>query len=476
MISKRASTALGLAALDAATAVLAGFAAFALRNNPGVKWFDLSGPISADWSLAVFAVAVVVSGRLLGLYEREVFVSRPLHLWTIMRSTGLSFVLSALGVYLLKTSGVEQSRIIAGITFVLFLVLDSVLRLTILDHGFRASLRNRAADRVGVVGNSIYADELVSKLAELRGFARVERLTGLDVQRNLFGEMGVASAAAAPGFGDFCCVFLDAPSVPPQHVFGVIEWANRMGADCFVVSPLLRGLEVTPILAELFQQPVARVRRSLESVRAHMFKRAFDIVGSLAGIILLSPVILAAALAVRLSSPGPVLFRQERVGRDGQTFWFLKLRSMRVDNDDAVHREFVTSHIKGARTDAQESEESELLKLEVDDRITPVGRFIRKFSLDELPQFFNVLLGDMSLVGPRPALPYEVDVYETWHCQRMMVTPGLTGMWQVAGRSTVSFDEMIFQDLMYAKNQSLMVDVMLCLKTIPAVLVGRGAA
>jgi len=257
---------------------------------------------------------------------------------------------------------------------------------------------------------------------------------------------------------------------------GVIEWALRNGSDCYVVSPLVRDLEVTRTLALLFQQPMTRVRRSLQSVRQHTLKRVLDVVGGLVGTALLSPTLLAVSLAVGLSSEGPVLFRQQRVGRNGETFSFLKFRSMLVDNDDGVHRQFMAAHISGENESSDADRSLELLKLQGDSRITPVGKFIRKYSIDELPQFYNVLTGTMSLVGPRPALPYEVELYEAWHCQRMLVTPGVTGLWQVAGRSAVTFDEMILQDLMYAKNQSLLVDLALCLKTIPAVLVGRGAA
>lgn len=477
LMSHRTVAAVLCVVTDAATAVAASLMAFQLRNTLGVQVFGLSGPVPLDWSLAVFAAAVVVSGKLLGLYEREVFVSRPLHLWTIMRSAGLAFMLAALSVYMLKSSNVEQSRVVGAMTFVLYLVIDGTLRLVVLDALFKELLRHRTNGRIAVVGNSRYAAELVERLAGLRGFGSVERLTGLNVQRNLFGEWGVAAAAEHPvGEGVFWCVFVDARSIPPQHVFGVIEWARRTGADCFVMSPLLGGLEVAPTVRELFQQPVVRVRRSLENVRAHLLKRSFDVVGGLVGVVLLSPVLLLTALAVKVSSKGPVLFRQERVGCDGATFWFLKFRSMRVNNDDSAHREFVASHIKGQTQSLLGDTSHGMLKLETDDRITPVGRFIRKYSIDELPQFFNVIAGHMSLVGPRPALPYEVDMYEAWHCQRMLVIPGVTGMWQVAGRSAVTFDEMIFQDLMYAKNQSLLVDIMLCLKTLPAVLVGRGAA
>ncbi len=203
-------------------------------------------------------------------------------------------------------------------------------------------------------------------------------------------------------------------------------------------------------------------------------KRALDIVGSAAAIVALSPVFVATALAVKLSSKGPVIFRQKRVGQHGEHFTFLKFRSMQVSNDPSIHREFVKKMIDAGSTKADN--EAEVFKLTHDPRVTPIGRFLRKTSLDELPQFFNVLVGDMSLVGPRPPIPYEVDNYQIWHSQRLSaVKPGITGLWQVEGRSRVRFDDMVRMDLRYAKSWSLMLDLKILVRTPKAVLGGGGA-
>ena len=187
-----------------------------------------------------------------------------------------------------------------------------------------------------------------------------------------------------------------------------------------------------------------------------------------------SPFFVAIALAVRLSSKGPIFFRQDRIGQYGQRFTFLKFRSMRVNNDDSVHREYVKRLIAGDAEQVQVAPGRDgVFKLANDKRITPIGKFLRRTSLDELPQFLNVLRGEMSLVGPRPPIPYELAAYQTWHRRRVLeVKPGITGLWQVTGRSRVRFDDMVRMDLRYAMSWSPWLDVKILLRTPCAVIKG----
>ncbi|MBZ5634713.1 MAG: exopolysaccharide biosynthesis polyprenyl glycosylphosphotransferase [Acidobacteriia bacterium] len=197
-------------------------------------------------------------------------------------------------------------------------------------------------------------------------------------------------------------------------------------------------------------------------------KRSLDIAGSSLALIVGAPVFGAIAVAVKLSSKGPVLFQQQRVGQYGKRFTFLKFRSMYVANDHAIHEEFVKTLIAGA--------EKPVYKLTNDPRITPIGRFLRRTSLDELPQFLNVLRGEMSLVGPRPPIPYEVEVYDIWHRRRLLeVKPGITGLWQVMGRSRTKFDDMVRLDLQYARSWSVWLDLKILWRTPRAVFMGDGA-
>jgi lipopolysaccharide/colanic/teichoic acid biosynthesis glycosyltransferase len=181
---------------------------------------------------------------------------------------------------------------------------------------------------------------------------------------------------------------------------------------------------------------------------------------------------------IKLTSKGPVLFRQKRVGQYGRTFTFLKFRSMKVHNDHTIHKEYVTQFITSQLSQRHNGQDAKpvIYKLTGDPRVTRVGKFLRRTSLDELPQFLNVLTGEMSLVGPRPPVPYEFGAYDIWHRQRMLAAkPGITGLWQVQGRSRVTFDEMVRLDLRYAKTASFWLDVAILLQTPRAVLTAAGA-
>ncbi len=204
-------------------------------------------------------------------------------------------------------------------------------------------------------------------------------------------------------------------------------------------------------------------------------KRGFDIVCALIGLIVGLPFGLVFALLIKRSSSGPVFFVQERLGKDGRPFPFYKFRSMRHDSDDAIHRQFAAMFIAGDADGCKTKNGGKTsFKLEEDPRITGIGGWLRRTSLDELPQLWNILRGDMSMVGPRPPIAYEIENYQPWHLERLKVTPGLTGMWQVMGRSSVSFDEMVHLDLYYINNWSLVLDLQIMARTIPVVLRGTG--
>jgi lipopolysaccharide/colanic/teichoic acid biosynthesis glycosyltransferase len=251
--------------------------------------------------------------------------------------------------------------------------------------------------------------------------------------------------------------------------------ALRLSIRVHLHQPAERGAEATssavdPVLARIRpRSPGARINEAM--------KRALDLGGSLTLLALLSPVFVILAAAVKLTSKGPVFFKQERIGQSSRPFKMLKFRSMRANNDATIHQKFVTDFINaGSKPQASESGEAKVYKITGDPRVTPLGRFIRKTSLDELPQLWNVVRGEMSLVGPRPPLPYEVEQYKAWHCRRIMeAKPGITGLWQVSGRSRTTFDEMVRLDLRYAKSSSPWMDVKILLATPRAVISGKGA-
>jgi len=210
--------------------------------------------------------------------------------------------------------------------------------------------------------------------------------------------------------------------------------------------------------------------RPIEELESHilfripLWKRAIDIAGSLVALLLLSPLLLLVALLIKIVSPGPVLFRQKRVGYLGRVFTLWKFRTMHVNADTTLHQNYLRELIRN---------EKEMTKLDHgrDPRIIPLGNLLRATGIDELPQLINILLGDMSLVGPRPCLPYEAYEYHPWQMRRFDAVPGLTGLWQVSGKNRTTFAEMMRLDIGYARKRAFLLDVMIVLKTIPAIVV-----
>ena len=227
---------------------------------------------------------------------------------------------------------------------------------------------------------------------------------------------------------------------------------------------------------KMYPDVIARMARK----RSHHFaKRFIDIIGSLFALISFSPIFGVIAALIKLTSEGHVFFKQDRVGLFGKRFVLYKFRSMYMNNDPTIHQEFIKNLIRGEHDKASKQiklQQGGTYKITKDPRVTHVGHLLRKTSLDELPQFFNVLLGDMSLVGPRPAIPYECSEYDVWHRRRLLeMKPGITGLWQVKGRSSTSFDEMVRMDINYVQEWSLWLDIKIILQTPWVVLKGKGA-
>ncbi len=253
----------------------------------------------------------------------------------------------------------------------------------------------------------------------------------------------------------------------PEIFKDAIAACDERGVDVILSLPSQYPSSGTVEVANLsgFDFPMLGLRRVPTDEARLAVKRALDIVGCGIGLLLAAPIIIGTALAVKFTSDGPVLFGQVRAGRNGRKFTMYKFRSMVVDAEKLR-----------AKLEHLNEMDGPVFKIKHDPRITKVGRFIRKTSIDELPQLFNVLVGDMSLVGPRPPLPSEVEQYEPWQRRRLSVKPGLTGLWQVSGRNQVDFDEWMQLDLRYIDTWSLWLDIKIILKTVPVVLFHKGAS
>jgi exopolysaccharide biosynthesis polyprenyl glycosylphosphotransferase len=271
-------------------------------------------------------------------------------------------------------------------------------------------------------------------------------------------------------------VIITDTNVPGDLLFDVMmNCGKRRGVEFRIAPSLFNCLPRKTEIDQIGALPVISLFREPLSDVSRFIKRASDIVIASIAIILLAPVWLLIAILIKLESRGPIIFKQERVGMDGRIFLFYKFRTMKVNNDDAVHREYLKQYISGDEETNLGDDEKPVFKLKDDSRVTKIGKRLRRLSLDELPQLLNVIRGDMSVVGPRPPIPYEVEAYQLWHRKRLDMKPGITGLWQVSGRNRLTFDEMVKLDLYYIENWSLLLDLKIILRTLPAMLRGENA-
>lgn len=265
-------------------------------------------------------------------------------------------------------------------------------------------------------------------------------------------------------------VIIAQSEISHQNLLELIDKAKDTKATVRLVSELYDIISEKVLVEKYLGVPVVMMPQNYNNSLFNAYKRVFDVVfASLALLILTVPLLIIAAL-IKFSSKGNVFFQDTRIGKDGEPFKFYKFRTMYLNNDDSIHRDFVREYIN----QGGDEKNDEIKKITNDPRVTPIGRFLRKTSLDELPQLFNVLRGEMSVVGPRPCLPYEWEQYENWHRRRFSVTPGCTGLWQVSGRSAVDFNDMVILDLFYIDNMSPLFDLKIIFKTIPVMLLAKG--
>jgi exopolysaccharide biosynthesis polyprenyl glycosylphosphotransferase len=270
-------------------------------------------------------------------------------------------------------------------------------------------------------------------------------------------------------------VIIADPQVNGDALFEVmIRCGRRRGVEFRIAPSLFNCLPRKTEIDQIGALPMIRLFREPLSNGSRLVKRAFDLLTSVLAIIILFPLWLLIALLIKLDSKGPVFYTQERVGMDGRLFLFYKFRTMRAGADPESHKKYQRAFIAG-RAEANLGHPGKpTYKLPADPRITRTGRWLRRMSLDEIPQLLNVMLGDMSIVGPRPPIPYEVEDYELWHRKRLEMKPGLTGLWQVSGRNRLPFEEMVHLDLFYIENWSLLLDLKIILQTSFVMLKGDG--
>ena len=300
----------------------------------------------------------------------------------------------------------------------------------------------------------------ISRETDALGWYHAESTLGI-----LFTELGGADAENAR----------DAVTKKVQDTMLQAGLAEGLAVSAYILPYDLNkrvALEDTPERIYEYLDPLSSPGKKVQV----QIKRCIDLIGSALLLVALAPLMTIISLAVKYGSQGPVLFRQTRVGQRGKQFTFLKFRSMAEASNPSLHENYVKDFIRGTAAKNTNEKGEKVFKLTHDPRVTPLGKFLRRTSLDELPQLWNVLRGEMSLVGPRPPIPYEVECYDLWHQRRVLeLKPGITGLWQIKGRSRTGFDDMVRLDLQYARTWSLWLDLVILLQT-PLAVFGAGGA
>jgi exopolysaccharide biosynthesis polyprenyl glycosylphosphotransferase len=485
-----------LAFVDLALALLSFLAAFYFRHRAPIFAHTLDGSLTFTNAFSPYAALLpfILVLRLLPLRYYDLyrlrgefsFVEDAVRVFKTTAISSLLIVATAFmyrGVVTFRTF--SYSRAIFLLDFVFFLVSIGVVRVIV--RLAQTYVRQRQINLIPtlVVGRGPEAALCITEMRERPelGYRVIGVVENGNVIANggdtfegvpVIGDIrGLPDAIRESGANE---VIITDPSIPGELLFDVMMQSGRGRGIEFRIAPsLFNCLPSKTEIDQIGAMPMISLFRSPLSGLARVTKRTFDLILTILALTVLAPVWLVIALLIKLDSRGPVFYKQERVGMDGRVFLFYKFRSMRVGSDDTVHREFQRQYISGRPETNLGDDERPVYKLHGDVRITRVGRILRRTSLDELPQLFNVLLGDMSVVGPRPPIPYEVESYELWHRKRLDLKPGLTGLWQVSGRNRLPFEEMVRLDLYYIENWSLLLDLKIILRTLPVMLRGDDA-
>lgn len=483
-----------LALIDTGIAVVAFFAAFYLREGDPIfarsldAGFTWSAEFAPYGAVLLFAVPIrllaLLYYRLYRLRGEFSYIDETVRIFKATATGSLLIVAVAFlyrGGFLYRDF--SYSRGIFVLDFLMALVAYTSLRLVVRSTQARVRRQNLNLIPTLVVGRGAEAALYIREMRERPELGY--RVIGV-VENSLIDET-VESFEGVPVIGNINNlpqaileskaneVIIADPNLSNDLLFDVMMRVGRRHriVEFRLVPNLFNCLPRKTEIDQIGALPMISIFREPLSSAARVVKRASDIVVASLALLLLAPVCAVIALLIKLDSRGPVLYRQERVGMDGRLFLCFKFRTMRAGASDDEHREVQRKHIRGTlETMANNAERPVHGKVPDDARITRVGHRLRRLSLDELPQLLNVLAGDMSVVGPRPPIPYEVEAYELWHRKRLDMKPGLTGLWQVSGRNRLSFEEMVRLDLFYIENWSLLLDLRIILRTLPVLLRG----
>ena len=461
------------AGLDLLTALVAGVIALHIRGR-GVPYpqgemllrLTHSAPVVSLAYLGVFGAYLVLFSRTFGLYAPAQSRSGLNEQRLTMQAALVSGLMLCGTLYVMR--GFAVSRIVVGLTVLLAMVMMMLRRALwrkVVQRRFLEGLETR---NIMIVGVGRVAHALRNHLEALRhmgfrfkGFIALDEKDLASGNADVVGDLQTCLATARALFVDE--IYFSTPA-DKKLVIGIVEEARLAGIDVRVVPDLYDGLAWNAPVEFIGQFPTIPLHRREFPKDAFLVKRAIDVTLSVVALVALSPILIAIAIWIKLDSKGPVLYGAKRIGRKGRQFTCYKFRTM-VQNADVLREDLLHRNER----------EGVLFKIKDDPRVTKVGALLRKYSLDELPQFLNVLGADMSLVGPRPPIASEVEQYDLAHLRRLDVLPGMTGLWQVEARQDPSFDSYISLDTAYVEHWSLMLDFRILARTIGVVIAGTGS-
>ena len=429
------------------------------------------------WNLGIMAAVCAMFVFIFqynNLYKLNVFLTRSLQFSMIVKSILYGICVMVIASFFFKFPIISDSRLYIVIFWLVSLVLFFVVRIIGLRYFYAEHLSKTIFQRnVLILGagksGKLFAQTLYSDNAfgiNVLGFLDDAYEPGEVIFRNLKVIGKTSDLESIINLHKVHEIDICIDNIGYEELMKLIDNCLKLKVDVKVTSEMFSIIPQKLHAEKYFDIPVVDVSHKMNQSVYIVFKRIIDYVGSFVGLIILSPFFIIWAVLIKLSSKGPVIYKQKRIGKGGKEFDFYKFRTMRViDGEDYERKKMMVEYMKG---------NGEAKKIVNEDRITWIGKFLRKYSLDELPQLFNVLKGDMSLVGPRPCLPYEYEEYDEWQKRRLSVLPGCTGLWQVSGRSEVSFNDSVVIDIYYINNITPWLDLQLILKTVPVMIFAVG--
>jgi len=409
------------------------------------------------------------------LYKINIIMSRAAHATALIKSFFYGTLITASLIYFSKPSDVLDSRLFI-LSFIIFsFIMFYLIRVEIMRKIYRTLSGNKIKSNVLIVGDGNAGKMLATKLMyenpfgiNVVGFIDENKNPGEEVVKGKFvlGKLSQIKTIIEDESVDEILISLD--NISYEKLLDTLDKCSKLEVNIRLSSQLFNIVSQKISTEKYADIPVIDISSGYNSNISVILKRFFDIVISIIGIILISPLLILISVIIKLTSSGPILFTQTRIGKDGKPFKFYKFRSMyQIKGEDEKRKQMMIEFMKNGNQNGD-------TKIINDARVTVIGKILRKTSLDELPQLINVIKGDMSLVGPRPCLPYEYENYDEWQKRRLNVLPGCTGVWQISGRSSVSFIDSIVLDLFYINSMSPWFDLQILLKTIPVMIFGKG--